>query len=112
MFELSQVVLPVAHMEAAVGFYAGTLGMPIAVRDGDRYALIKAGPVKLGLAAPSERGSDRGIALGFKVADLEPVRRRLASGLGSEPPIVQGEHEVMVEIVGPDGHPLIFYAPR
>jgi catechol 2,3-dioxygenase-like lactoylglutathione lyase family enzyme len=109
---LSQLVIPVREIEPALGFYAGTLGMPVLLRDGDRYAIIDAGAVKLGLAAPSERSAERGIALGFKVADLRPLRRRLGTDLGDEPQIVEGSHELIVEVADPDGHAHLFYKPK
>ncbi|MEA2419303.1 MAG: hypothetical protein QOE60_1509 [Thermoleophilaceae bacterium] len=112
MLEVSQVVLPVSDVEASLGFYEQVLGLPLAMRDGDRYAMLRAGGVKIALAAPEERLPDQGTAPAFKVQSLDEVIERLRAAGVPIPEILEGEHERMIEIADPDGHPVIFYAPR
>lgn len=110
MFDVSQIILPVTDMDKAVGFYEA-LGFPVLMRDGDRYALLQAGPVKIALAGWMQRLPDQGVAIAFKVDSVDDAARQL-SGAGAEPPEVEaGPHERTVGVDDPDGHALIFYEP-
>ena len=60
MLEVSQLLLPVQDIDAALTFYESVLGLEMGFRDGDRYATLKAGGVKIALAAPAERLPDQG----------------------------------------------------
>ena len=112
MFELTQIILPVADLNAALDFYVGTLGLTLKMRDGDRFAMVETGTVRLSLATARERSDDEGIALGFKVASLEDAAPRLSAADGGVPVPVAGAHEDRLEAQDPDGHPLVVYRPR
>lgn len=112
MLELSQVLLPVADLDASLAFYGRVLGLPLLMRDGERYATLGAGGVKVALAAPAERPPDRGAAMAFKVRSLQAVIDALAQDGGTPSEVVEGHHETSVEVRDPDGHAVLFYEPR
>jgi hypothetical protein len=66
MLEVSQVLFPVADIDASLHFYETVLGLEVALRDGERYATLKAGGVKAAAA--------------FKVASLVAVIERVDAG--------------------------------
>ena len=112
MFEMSQVLLPVADLDSTLAFYETVLGLEVAMRDGQRYATVRAGAVKIALATPSERRADEGIAMAFKVAGLDLALERLRErGVDVQSPR-DGEHERTIEIADPDGNRIIFYEPK
>jgi catechol 2,3-dioxygenase-like lactoylglutathione lyase family enzyme len=112
VLEISQVLLPVDDIERSLGFYETVLGLPVALRDGDRYAALRAGGVKIALAAPAERLPEQGAAAAFKVASLDDVAERLRAGGIEVPEVLEGEHERTIELRDPDGHAVLFYEPK
>lgn len=112
MFEMSQVLLPVDDVDASIGFYEKVLGLPLAFRDGDRYATLRAGAVKIALLAPAERLPDHGTAAAFKVASLDAISGRLRAHHLPAPDVIEGAHERSIELRDPDGHAVLFYEPR
>jgi predicted enzyme related to lactoylglutathione lyase len=112
MLEVSQLLLPVQNIDTSLTFYETVLGLELGFRDGDRYATLKAGSVKLALAAPAERLPDQGSAAAFKVPSLEAVIERLVANGLDEPAVIDGAHERSIEIKDPDGHAVLFYQPK
>ena len=112
MFELTQIILPVGDLDAALDFYVGTLGLSLKMRDGDRFAMVETGSVRLSLATESERSAEGGIALGFKVASLQDAADRLRRDGREVPETVEATHEELLEVQDPTGHPLVVYRPR
>ena len=112
MFEISQILLPVEDIDASLLFYSEILGLPVGIRDGDRYATLKAGAVKIALAAPEERRRERGAGAAFKVKTLDVVIERLRERGIQVPPVLEGAHERTLEVTDPDGHAVLFYEPK
>lgn len=112
MLEVSQLLLPVQDIDSSLAFYETALGLEIGFRDGDRYATLKAGGIKLALAAPAERLPDQGAAAAFKVPSLEAVIERLVAHGLARPSIIDGAHERSIEVHDPDGHAVLFYQPK
>lgn len=106
---LRQLLLPVGEIEASLAFYETAMGLPVGMRDGERFALLDTGAVRLGLAAPEERRRDQGIAPAFKVPSIAALRSRLSAAGLRPPEAVEGAHQLTVEVTDPDGHPLLFY---
>jgi len=109
---VSQILLPVSDLSASLCFYEEVLGLPLGFRDGDRYATVVAGPIKIALAAQQERAAADGPATAFKVPSVAEVRQRLEAGGGEVPQVAEGGHELTLEIVDPDRNSVIFYQPR
>lgn len=107
--DLRQVILPVTDLRAGLAFYEDALGLSVAMRDGNRYATIDAGPIKLALAAPEERRIESGPAVAFKGGSLDAVVARLtARGIAAGMESI-GAHQRSIEIRDPGGNAVIFY---
>jgi catechol 2,3-dioxygenase-like lactoylglutathione lyase family enzyme len=103
-------VLPVADLASAVQTWSAVLGLEPTFVDGDRWAQFDAAGSRIALAG-SDRVSDAA-GLMLKVADLEAARAEL-TGLGLEVGEVEaGQHELRCLASGPDGAPVVLYAPR
>jgi catechol 2,3-dioxygenase-like lactoylglutathione lyase family enzyme len=76
MLEVSQVLLPVQDIDASLKFYTEVLELPLGFRDGDRYATVKAGGIKLALAAPPERPAASRCPRWSRAATSAPSRSR------------------------------------
>jgi catechol 2,3-dioxygenase-like lactoylglutathione lyase family enzyme len=111
---IGNVFYIVEDMDAAVAFYADTLGLPLKFRDGDRWAAFDVGGVTFALAAPEEAGGaapGSGAVVSFRVADAEAWARE-ASACGVEPgPVETGPHERRVRLTDLDGNRLVVYSP-
>jgi catechol 2,3-dioxygenase-like lactoylglutathione lyase family enzyme len=105
---LSQVLVPVGDLDAALAFYTERIGLALLFRDGHSFAAMDGGGVKLALLGPAERAVERGVAPGLKVADLDRLAARGAFELDA---IRVGRHERFVELVDPSGNPLVCYEP-
>ena len=111
--KLANVVVPVADVEAAVGYYVGVLGLTLKFRDGAHWAAVEAGGAILGLAGPSEHPRGGRSALSFKVADVDEAVARALSGtatLISAPR--EGPHETRALISDADGNLIYLYSSR
>ena len=91
MYRSANVTLMVADMDEAVRFYTRVLGLDLAFRGGDHWALITGPGLSIGLHPKDEHGPapepDRGpgVSIGFEVEDLAAARARLeAEGIGFE----------------------------
>lgn len=91
MYRSMNVTLMVADMDDAVRFYTERLGLQLAYRGGDHWAMITGPGLMIALHPKGEHGPaarpDRGpgVSIGFEVEDLGEVRARLeAKGIGFE----------------------------
>jgi predicted enzyme related to lactoylglutathione lyase len=108
---LRTVLYAVDDMSAAVGFYRDALGLPVRVRDGDRYTAIDAGGVTLALTGPGEDVAG-GVAAAFQVADVAAsVRDLTAAGAVLVHGPEAGPHETRAVLRDPAGNPVVLYAP-
>jgi predicted enzyme related to lactoylglutathione lyase len=101
------VVLSVADVSRACGFYSGVLGFRLQFRDGDRWAQLSAGDVTLAVAGPGEaEPGTTGLAL--KVSDVAAtVDAVVAAGGRVLRPPAAGSHELRATVADPAG--LIVY---
>ena len=107
---VSQVLHPVADVPAAIDFYGRAFGFAVAFADGDRYAALEAGPVKLALAGPAEDVTGGESAASVKVANVEAAVGAVVEAGGSiVRPAEQGPHEVRAVVRDPWGNPLVVY---
>ncbi len=91
MYRSVNVTLMVADMDEAVRFYTQVLGLDLAFRGGDHWAMIASPGLTIALHPKGEHGSaaepDRGpgVSIGFEVEDLAAARAQLeAEGIGFE----------------------------
>jgi catechol 2,3-dioxygenase-like lactoylglutathione lyase family enzyme len=78
---LDHVYYWVSDMDRAVRFYREVVGLRLVRRDGDNWAELDAGPVRVALhgtkeGAPAETG---GAAVAFRVEDLDDTRVSLGA---------------------------------
>lgn len=104
---------PVGDVGAAVAFYTDAFGLSALFTDGDRYAALDGGGVKLALAGPSEDLTGGVAATSFKVADVAAALEAVTTAGGS---VVQGPeqgpHEARAVARDPWGNVVIVYGPR
>jgi lactoylglutathione lyase len=91
VYRSMNVTLMVADMDEAVRFYTQVLGLDLAFRGGDHWAMITGPGLTIGLHPKGEHvpapEPDRGpgVSIGFEVEDLAEARARLeAKGIGFE----------------------------
>ncbi|WP_068921884.1 VOC family protein [Planobispora rosea] len=112
MSKLGNVLVPVDDLEAAIAFYAGTLGLPVKFRDGDRFAALDGGGATVALVASAEQVAGTATAPSYKVGDVARVVRELA-GAGAE--VVRdaeaGPHETRAVLRDPSGNVFVLYSP-
>ncbi|MEI6239370.1 MAG: VOC family protein [Planctomycetia bacterium] len=111
--ELFCVELRTAHWEKLVEWYRSTLGLTVLMRVvDDGYALLAAGRGKLAILARESPGPASGrISLGFEVADLDAVHRRLvAAGTDATAPRPHPEGFREVVVHDPDGTTLRLFS--
>ncbi|MBY4277439.1 VOC family protein [Rhodococcus fascians] len=109
---IGNVHYPVADVSAAVSFYENTFSIPRLFVDGDRYAALDAGGVKLALAGESEKIVEVPSA-SFKVSDINHTLDLVVVG-GGETVLgpVDGPHERRAVARDPWGNIFIVYEPR
>lgn len=71
--EIDHVYYWVRDMDAALAFYRDVLGLPLLRRDGDEWAELEAGPVRLALHGTADSMPSSGTVV-FRVADLDGAR--------------------------------------
>ncbi|MBY3989924.1 VOC family protein [Rhodococcus fascians] len=109
---IGNVHYPVADVSAAVSFYETAFSIRRLFVDGDRYAALDAGGVKLALAGDSEKLVEVPSA-SFKVSDLDQTLDLIAAGGGTTvlgP--VDGPHERRAVARDPWGNFFIVYEPN
>lgn len=109
---LANIVIPVADIDAAVGYYVGILGLTLKFRDGARWAAVDAGGLTLGLAGPPEHPLGRRLALSFKVLDVDQaVAQALQAKAALVSPPRKGPHEIRALVSDADGNLIYLYSP-
>jgi len=71
---VDQVWFWVADMDRAVAFYTDVLGLRLQHRDGDTWAELAAGPIRLALHGGATAARQGGGTVVFEVDDLDAVR--------------------------------------
>jgi hypothetical protein len=108
--ERMATVLPVADLAGAVAAWTSLLGVEPTFVDGDRWAQFDVAGSRIALAGSDRASDEPGLML--KVADLDAARGEAAAlGLAVSEPQT-GPHEIRATITGPDGVPVVLYAPR
>lgn len=110
---LRSLLLATGEMEESVRFYRDTVGLALLMRDGDRYAELDAGGLKLALAAPSDHPLPATPVPTFKAADVEAAVQSLMAGgasilVGPRP----GAHEIRAVLRDPAGNAFVVYSSR
>jgi hydroxymethylpyrimidine/phosphomethylpyrimidine kinase len=102
---LSYVVLFCGDFDASLRFYRNLLGLE-AEQQTAGFALLSAGPVRLGLHAARLGQISHGVNLHFEVADLETAVRTLtARGIAFEgPPRQEPWGAQVARMADPDGN--------
>lgn len=109
---IGNIQYPVADVQAAVSFYEDAFSIARLFVDGDRYAALDAGGVKLALADESEKLV--GVpAASFKVSDIGRTLDLVIAG-GGETLLgpVDGPHEKRAVARDPWGNLFIVYEPH
>ncbi len=104
--ELFCVELRTTRWAELVEWYRSVLGLRVLVRVvDDGYALLGGGATRLAILARPETGPASGRwSLGFEVADLEAVGRRLAVAGASVAPTAHPEGFRELVVADPDGN--------
>jgi predicted enzyme related to lactoylglutathione lyase len=110
--KVGNVLVPVADLDAAIGFYSGVLGLAVRFRDGDRFAALDGGGVTVALVAPEEQVAGTATAPSYKVGDVAAAVAALTDA-GAE--LVRGPetgpHETRAVLRDPSGNVLVLYSP-
>lgn len=64
----------IADLDRAIAFYTDVLGLRLVRRDGDEWAELDAGPIRLALHAGAGDGREPGGTVVFEVDDLDATR--------------------------------------
>lgn len=101
------LLCPVDSLAGALPFFQHALGLPLRLRDGERFAALDVEGMKLALVAGEER-LVRKPALAFRVEDLESVisRLRLAGATLVQAPHA-GPHELRAVMEAPGGTEIV-----
>jgi len=104
---LQMLMLPVESIDGALAFYQGHLGLSLRFRDGDRYAALDAGGIRLALCAGAERIAEVATPV-FRVNGIEEaVERLLAAGARLRRAVETGPHERRAVLDAPGGGTLL-----
>lgn len=105
------LLVPVKEMDEAVAFYTEALGCELRFRDGDRFASLALGELKIGLAAPGEHPGEAP-ALSLRVGSLEDAAARVrAAGADPAGQVTESEHERSLGVADPAGNLFVLYQP-
>jgi len=105
--EIDHVYYWVRDMSAAVAFYRDVLGLALVRRDGDEWAELDAGPVRLALHGTTDPMPTSGTVV-FRVDDLDHARLMLRER-GADVDAHVGEVEGRARFAtvrDPDGNPV------
>ncbi len=98
------VWLPVAGVDRALEFYAGTLGLDIDHQE-DHWAMVVAGAVRIGLTEELEHG-DGGAVVAFGCDDIEESAAELGIEIGE---VTEQDWGRAASFHDPDGNELQLY---
>jgi predicted enzyme related to lactoylglutathione lyase len=108
--KLQTLLYPAQTLDHDLDFFQRGLGLPLRFRDGDRYAVLSAGDLTIGIATGDERLSTQPAAV-FRVDDIaQSVALLLAAGATLLRPAQRGPHEWRALLATPGGHHLILSA--
>jgi catechol 2,3-dioxygenase-like lactoylglutathione lyase family enzyme len=110
MFASGNVTVYVSNMDAAVRFYAETLGLKLAYRFGDHWAAVEVGKgLTIGLhpasaEMPAGRRGSMSIGLELSGSIHDAVRALEAKGVKFDGPVNEGKAGSFVSFPDPDGN--------
>lgn len=114
---LGQIIYGTREMEPCIAFYRDAVGLKFKFRDGDRWAAFDCGAVTFALSGENgrPRSSDftgsSGVAA-FRVDDIHAFAQRLVAHGVEDTQVVEGGHELRLEVSDPSGNALIFYQSK
>jgi catechol 2,3-dioxygenase-like lactoylglutathione lyase family enzyme len=110
MFASGNVTVYVSNMDAAVRFYAETLGLKLAYRFGDHWAAVEVGKgLTIGLhpasaEMPAGRRGSMSIGLELSGSIHDAVQALEAKGVKFDGPVNEGKAGSFVSFRDPDGN--------
>ncbi len=111
--KLFLVEIRVRDWNHAIAWYRDVLGLSLVWLDeGNRFALLDAGPARLALKGSESPGGREAVDLLFQVDDLDAERRRLAEwGVVVPEPIENREERYReIRLADPEGTPIRLFA--
>jgi lactoylglutathione lyase len=112
-FSLRSLLLPAVELDDSVRFYRDSIGLALVMRDGDVYAELDAGGLKLALATASDHPVPTTPLPTFKTTDMDGALARLETGGASILASPRaGKHEVRAVLQDPAGNAFIIYSSR
>jgi catechol 2,3-dioxygenase-like lactoylglutathione lyase family enzyme len=115
---LGQIIYGTHEMEPCIAFYRDAVGLKFKFRDGDRWAAFDCGAVTFALSGENgggRRSSDftgSGGVAAFRVDDIHAFAQRLVAHGVKDTQVVEGGHELRLEVSDPSGNALIFYQSK
>lgn len=108
---ITQILLPVSDLNAAIEFYSSQLGFALKFKDGSRYAALDAGTITLALVTSEEDVTDGQMSFCVKVTDVDGKTAEIeASGGAVRRRPETGPHERRAVIDGTGGYPIVLCA--
>ena len=107
MYSESQVTVMVPDMDAAVKFYAETLGLRLKARYGNEFAVVEAPGLTIGLHPQSTDAKSPAVSIGLGVESIESAMEQLkVRGVTFPGTIVDDPPVRIAHFSGPGGMPL------
>lgn len=106
-FDEQITFLPVTDLERSAVFYGGTLGLELAVDQGDCLIYRVAANAFLGVCARPDRADPAGVIVTLVTADVDGWHERIiaAGGVCESPPTARPEYAIYQAFYrDPDGH--------
>lgn len=108
---LRSLLLPALDLDRSLDFYRDSVGLPVRLRDGDRYAELDAGGLKFSLATPADHPLSATVLPTFKTGDVAAaVSRLVADGAVVVAPPAAGAHEIRAVLRDPAGNAFVVYS--
>jgi predicted enzyme related to lactoylglutathione lyase len=106
------LLLSADDVAALTDFYHDGLGLSVTAVDGERFALLDAGGVRLAICDPQDWVAGSAATAAFRVDDITAAVVRLcAEGAVEVQPIEAGPHEQRAVLRDPSGHLFVVYEP-
>ena len=112
--KLGNVYFSLVDVEAAVHFYQDVLGLPLKLRDGDRWVAFDLGNTTLALTRQEEQapGVPSGPVLSLRADDLDALVAQLRERGAEVADPQDGHHERFAKLAVPGGHTVVLYEPK